>query len=220
MTTVNGETATERIFEWEGASTFDDNAVGTGTSIDTLYSGEYSQTLGVRSTYQEYDYWTYTYDMPDANGGADVSIRDVGCTARIDIPKVGASSALWTTYTTKNGVKIFESDLTTYKTLVDDVAGSFEVTEITNASYEFGDDYEFNEDVSESDVFSESETFEMSALVDGTSGTGFMKIAGGFVVVPNFETALWYFRFQLEMPTEYFDSENVLYAEITFEPTD
>lgn len=96
-----------------------------------------------------------------------------------------------------------------------------EMAQLTATDYEFGDAYEFEEEAFEDDVFVESESFLMSDFVTGAGDeTGFMRTAGGFTVVPNFETALWYFRFQLEMPDEYFDSTNVMYAEITFEPTD
>jgi len=44
-----------------------------------------------------------------------------------------------------------------------------------------------------------------------------MKVAGGFTIIPNFETLLWYFKFTLEMPTEYFNTDNVLYSYATYQ---
>lgn len=112
--------------------------------------------------------------------------------------------------------------MTTYKTLIDAEAGteSFIVEEVTSETYEFGDEYEFSAEVVESDVFSMSESMAVADILGSGDGTIFMKTAGGFKAIPNFETAIWYFRVELEMPTELFDTENVMYAEITFEPTD
>ena len=94
------------------------------------------------------------------------------------------------------------------------------MTALTKTDYEFGDEFEFDESPKEDDVFMESETFLIADLLGSTTDDkGFMKTAGGFVVIPNFETVLWYFRFQLEMPEYYFEAGQVMYSEITFGPT-
>lgn len=62
MMTIDGEDYNEKIFEWKGASTFDAASVGDSTSINDLYSGEYSTDFGVRSTNQEWDYSMYEYE--------------------------------------------------------------------------------------------------------------------------------------------------------------
>lgn len=191
------------------------------SALTDLYSGEVSTDLGARSTHQDYDYWTYSWY--DEEAGIDMT--EVGCVATIDIPKDAASdAAFWDTWTVTTGVKIFDAIDSSSFVSIDDATTLTDpatTAEITDADYEFGDAYEFKEEPVEDDIFAESESFLMSDFIDGAADeTGFMKTAGGFKIIPNFETALWYFRFQLEMPTEYFDSDNVMYAQITLEPTD
>lgn len=72
----------------------------------------------------------------------------------------------------------------------------FTLDAISDEDYEFGDEYEFDETVSDRDIFTTSETFDIADYIDSdASGTGFMKTSAGFTIVPNFNTALFYFRF-------------------------
>jgi hypothetical protein len=59
----------------------------------------------------------------------------------------------------------------------------------------------------------------MSDFVSGGEGTGFQLFSGGFSVIPNFDTALWKFKFDLDMPGQYFDENTVLYNYATFQDT-
>ena len=59
----------------------------------------------------------------------------------------------------------------------------------------------------------------MSDFDSSATGTGFQMFAGGFSVIPNFDTALWKFKFDLDMPGQYFNETNVLYNWATFQDT-
>jgi hypothetical protein len=141
------------------------------------------------------------------------------CKAIIDLEKFVVSD-LMTTNSATYGVRIYDSDdtaWTTFKTVAEAPAFTYTIDE---PSYEFGDFYEFDENPSDDDIFNESSSFAMSDYITDAEGTGFMKVTGGFTVIPNFETVLWYFKFSVDMPTEYFNTENVMYASATFTDSD
>lgn len=144
----------------------------------------------------------------------------IWCNAIMYIPKDTANSiAYQSAAATAFSMTVVVDESERIPIIVDE-AGEFTVGAIDDSSYEFGDNFELDEVPSDDDLLFESESFTISDFIAGAEGTGFMKSYAGFTIIPSFETVLWYFKVNLEMPTEYFDTENVLVTELTFGPTD
>ena len=112
------------------------------------------------------------------------------------------------------GSRVYESDdATDFVTLTEE---TFDY-ELKKPEYNFGDDFEFDEAPFKDELFSEYRDFSMSDFEANAEGTGFQLFSGGFTVIPNFDTALWEFKFDLDMPGQYFNENNVLYNYATFQ---
>lgn len=122
------------------------------------------------------------------------TVSELSCTAVWDqVHKYGAEfKALFgKTYEVETGVRLFNdaSDATKSKKVVED---SFEF-ELKAPEYKFGDAYDFSDEPISLDAWSKASDFDLSEIIDGSTGKGFLKLAGGFRVAPNFNS----FSYQL-----------------------
>ena len=86
-------------------------------------------------------------------------------------------------YVVKTGSLLIDGTNGNLKTVIG--TDTFE-TPVTKPNYKFGDEFEFNEAPSKKDIFTEYIDFKMSDFDATLSGTGFLKLAGGFRIMPNF----------------------------------
>jgi hypothetical protein len=207
--TVVGDATQYEIINWKGSSSMkaEDTASMSLTSLKAREASSTSDADNFRPTYQEDDYSTYEF------AGRN---RYQPCRASLDLPKINRDAATFTNYTVTMGSRVYETeDATDFVTLTEE---TFDY-ELSPPDYFFGDEAEFDEAPYEDELFNEYRDFQMSDFDSSATGTGFQMFAGGFSVIPNFSTALWKFKFDLDMPGQYFDETNVLYNWATFQDT-
>ena len=122
---------------------------------------------------------------------------------------------MFTDYTVTSGMRIYNSD-GSFETIIQD---EFTYT-LEAPTYEFGDEFEFDERPYDEAVFTAYNDFEMADYVDNAEGLGLQVVQGLFKAIPNFQTTMWIFKFNLEMPTEYFDEGAYLFQWATYQDTD
>jgi len=121
---------------------------------------------------------------------------------------------MFTEYSVTTGMRIYDDDMTTFETIIDESSFTYTLAEPT---YEFGDEFEFDERPYDESIFTMSNNFEMSDYVEGADGVGFQVVQGLFKAIPNFETTMWIFKFALEMPDSYFDSGAYVFNWATYQ---
>ena len=162
-----------------------------------------------RESYNEYDYYQYTYAEDEAGTYNKTSKM---CKTVLELPKIGRDENMFTTYSATGGMRVYDSDAVTFETILET---SFEY-ELTLPDYQFGDAYEVDVRPTDEENFSEYNVFDIADYVDGAEGQGFQIVQGIFKVIPMFKTTMWMFKFGLDMPAEYFDTNNYLYQYATY----
>ena len=77
------------------------------------------------------------------------------CKVVLELPKIGRDASIFTTYTATGGMRIYDSDLTTFETIYET---NFDY-ELTLPDYQFGDEFEFDERPYDDSVFTVYNTF-------------------------------------------------------------
>lgn len=129
------------------------------------------------------------------------SVSALSCIAVWDQPhKYGPEfEALFgKTYEVETGVRLFDDagDATKSKKIVEE---SFEFT-LDKPEYKFGDAYDFSDKPSTLDAWSKGSDFDLSEIIEGATGKGFLKVAGGFRVAPNFNSFSYQLQFAADLP--------------------
>ena len=98
------------------------------------------------------------------------------------------------------------------------VEDSFDYT-METPDYEFGDDFEFDENNFDASVFTESIVFDINDYVPDGIGAGFMRVKGQFKILPVFEASFWELGFALDLPQDYFNTDDILVFTATYAET-
>lgn len=115
-------------------------------------------------------------------------------------------------------MRIYQTaDSDSFETIIGETSFTYTLVAPT---YEFGDAFEFDERPYDEAIFTISKDFQMSEYVDNAEGVGLQVVQGLFKAIPNFQTTMWMFKFNLEMPEEYFDDDAYLFQWGTYQDTD
>ena len=95
-------------------------------------------------------------------------------------------------------------DLITGGNTVPILTETSEVMTLTKTDYKFGDEYEVSDKPKAIEGPSKSEKFALSWNDADPTAVGYLKLDGGYKVLPNFETLLFRVTLSVEMPEELF----------------
>lgn len=136
----------------------------------------------------------------------------------MDLPKIGRDDSMFTEYEVTTGMRIYQTaDSDSFETIIGETSFTYTLEAPT---YEFGDEFEFDERPYDEAIFTTYKDFQMSEYVDDAEGVGLQVVQGLFKAIPNFQTTMWMFKFNLEMPSEYFDDDAYLFQWGTYQDTE
>lgn len=210
VTTIGSPEASE-IISWESATKFD-STTQAGKDVATMKSEvipKLKTDVGAkvfRKTFSNTDYDKVTANSREAL--SCVAVWDNSAKYGVD-----ADALFDKTYDVETGVRLFDdaNNAAQSKKIAEDI---FEFT-LAKPNYKFGDAYDFSDKPTKLDSFSKSTKFDVSELISGGTGTGFVKVNGGFRVVPNFELMMFQFVFEVDMAEAYLPSGRTAFFYIT-----
>lgn len=203
-----------QIYNFVGTSGWTDNDV-QGQTLEELKSSEKlsdDDADAFRESYNEDDYESYSWDEEDGS-----TTTWSPCKVSLDLPKINRNSDMFTEYSVTTGMRIYDTENNTFETIIGGKDFTYTLEEPT---YEFGDEFEFDERPYDEAIFTTYNDFQMSDYVDGAEGVGLQVVQGLFKAIPNFQTTMWIFKFNLEMPTTYFDDGAYLFQWGTYRDVD
>ena len=143
-----------------------------------------------RKSFDSYDYEPWTTDTNTA----------LRCAAALDIKGKDGSSFIF-----EAALPVFVSfDLITGGNTVSIVSEKTESLTLKKTDYKFGDEYEVSDKPKAIEGPSKSEKFAISWNAADPTAVGYLKMDGGYKVLPNFETLLFRVTLSVEMPEELF----------------
>ena len=199
------------VYNFVGTSGWTDNDV-TGQTLSELKESERladDDDSAFRESYNEWDYESQQWT--DEEG---TTTTWSPCKVSLDLPKIGRDDSMFTEYSVTTGMRIYNTEDNTFETVISDTSFTYTLEAPT---YEFGDEYEFDERPYDEAIFTTSNAFEISDYISDADGVGYQVVQGLFKAIPNFQTTMWMFKFNLEMPAEYFDDTSYLYQWGTYQ---
>ena len=185
------------VIAWEDAAKFDST-----TKADKSVADMKSDTTPIsRADEATKKLFRKSFEATDYVDKVTDSVSALSCIAVWDQPnKYGPKfDALFgKTYEVETGVRIFDdaNDATKSKKVVED---SFEF-KLEKPEYKFGDAYDFSDKPSTLDAWSKGSDFDLSEIISGATGKGFLKVSGGFRVAPNFNSFSYQLQFAADLP--------------------
>ena len=194
--------ANSEVIAWEDAAKFDSATKADKSLVDmkadtvpTTRTDQATKKL-FRKSFEATDYVDKVTD----------AISALTCTAVWDQPnkygpefeKLFGGKDVVKTYEVETGVRLFDDalDKTKSKKVVED-AFDFD---LEKPSYLFGDAYEFSDKPISLDAWSKGADFDLSEIIDGGTGKGFLKLSGGFRVASNFNLFMYQLQFAVDLP--------------------
>lgn len=166
------------------------NFVGETNLTEDLIAGESVNSLRESGDYVADGDFRQTYDYVDYEHGRDETqnLSFFVCKAQLDLRKDEDHSDIFTDYVVETGVIRWTSEDDTNPSFY-----SYNTTDYTlgEPEYDFGDAYAFSEDPLFDVIVNDFIPFETADYIEGATGYGFLKLQGGFMVIPNFETTVW-----------------------------
>ncbi len=185
------------VIAWEDAAKFD-----SATKQDKSLALMKSETAPVtRADQDTKKLFRKSFEATDYVEKVTADVSALSCTAVWDQPhKYGAKfDALFDKdYEVETGVRLFNDAAdATKSTKVVEKAFDFK---LEKPVYKFGDAYDFSDEPISLDAWSKGSDFDLSEIIPGSTGKGFLKLAGGFRVAPNFNSFSYQLQFAADLP--------------------